>query len=253
MKFKLSYFFFWFFIILPVSVTFAQKQVNHQKLIWFAYTLTVPIDSLWYVQTELQERFFFSPELAQAQFLTRSHLHRKLGDSGWELSSGFAFFLQKTSNALEDQGFATPELRPHIEGYYKQKLKSLVLDHRYRAEARFFNEGRNAVAAELDKYVFQSYRFRYRFQISFPIVRLQNQKAIHGVVSDEVFLQAGKKLVQNVFDQNRTYLGFSYQVSARVNLEAGYLTWFQQTADQNFISDHIISFSVSHSLKQSSR
>jgi hypothetical protein len=66
------------------------------------------------------------------------------------------------------------------------------------------------------------------------------EKSVHGLLShrkpvtfqlnDEVFLQFGKAVHNrpNVFDQNRIYLGFNYELLKNFKTSLGYLYGFQE-------------------------
>jgi hypothetical protein len=118
-----------FIITLALSFTSitAQKSITRQNLIWYGYFLTLQFNEKWYWQTELQERHYINPT-AQHQFLVRSHLHRSLGKSGWEASVGMSLFLQNPNDPEATVKLTTPELRPHIEFAYKQRLKHLAIE-----------------------------------------------------------------------------------------------------------------------------
>ncbi|MBK8471056.1 MAG: DUF2490 domain-containing protein [Sphingobacteriales bacterium] len=109
----------------------AQKNITNQSVVWYGYTLTLQLSDRWYWQNEIQERHYINPT-AQHQFLVRSHLHRLLGNSGWEASAGICAFWQSPNDPNATNRLKIPELRPHIEFIYKQKLARFALDHRYQ-------------------------------------------------------------------------------------------------------------------------
>src|SRR5690606_30256224 len=95
-----------------------------------------------------------------------------------------------------------PELRPHVEMTYKQQLNKLTLDHRYRAEARFFRKLDLAETELADGYFFGSFRFRYRIMVTYPIWQVNKSQVLNMIAGNELMVQAGKK-VAYTFDQNR--------------------------------------------------
>ncbi|MEP0710507.1 DUF2490 domain-containing protein [Algoriphagus sp.] len=228
------------------KLTFAQKDVTHQQLIWYGYFLTVPIDENWSVVAEIQERHFVHP-FAQHQWSLRSHLHRKLGESGWEASAGFALFFQSANNPRSELGLVEPELRGHLEMAYKQKLGKLTFDHRYRAEARYFHN-LNLLKTELtDGYFFGSFRFRYRIMASYPIWQRKQNQVLKVIAGDELMVQSGEK-VDYVFDQNRLIAGFNYAFSPNLNVEVTYQKWINQRQTGGYFNRDILRITANHRL-----
>lgn len=195
---------------------------------------------------EVQERHFIHP-FAQHQWSLRTHLHRKLGETGWEASAGFAGFFQSPNNPYSELELVEPELRPHVEMAYKQKLNKLTIDHRYRAEARYFHRLNLGATDLADGYFFEGFRFRYRILASFPIWKLKENKLLKVVVGDELMVQAGKK-VNYTFDQNRLIAGLNFTFSQELNLDLTYQKWINQRQTGGFYSRDIIRFTMNHKL-----
>jgi len=224
----------------------AQNDVTHQQLVWYAYFLALPIDENWSIVAEIQERHFVHP-FAQHQLSLRTHVHRKLGESGWEASAGFATFFQSPNNPQSEQDLVVPELRPHVEMAYKQKLNTLTLDHRYRGEARYFHNLNLEEKKLTDGYFFASFRFRYRIMASYPIWKIRENQVLKVIAGDEVRVQAGKK-VRYIFDQNRLILGLGLAVSPRLNLEVSYQKWINQRLNGGYYNRDIARITVNHKL-----
>ena len=68
-------------------------------------------------------------------------------------------------------------------------------------------------------------------------------------IKDEVTLNAGRKIVKNVFDQNRVYLALNYQFNKALAMEIGYMNWYQQrSSGVDFYSRDIFRFSLFHKI-----
>ncbi|MGL5235142.1 MAG: DUF2490 domain-containing protein, partial [Empedobacter falsenii] len=124
-----------------VSKSFAQKNVTHQNLLWYGYYNTLVISEKYSVLSEIQERHFIDPS-AQHQLIFRSNLQRKL-DENWNVSGGITYFLQSPNDPNSESNLVVPEIRPDIGFGYQQKLKNFTINHRYKAEARFFHDTEN--------------------------------------------------------------------------------------------------------------
>ena len=144
---------------MTTNFLYGQKSTTNQNLIWYGLFTTIKINKNWYFQNEFQERHYINPT-AQHQFLIRSHLHRLLGNSGWETSAGICLFLQNPNDPNATVTLTVPELRPHAEFAYKQKLDKVNIDHKYRAEARFFHSTNQARTELEDDFEFGNFRFR---------------------------------------------------------------------------------------------
>lgn len=238
----------WIIVFIGVLLTSslcAQKKVINQDLIWYGVFTTININEKWYFQNELQERHYINPT-AQHQFVFRGHLHRHLGASGWESSLGMCLFLQSPNDPKATVKLTVPELRPHVEFGYKQKLKRVSFDHRFRAEARFFHNTNTSRTDLEDGFAFGNFRFRYKFQATIPIVKIADHRFLKIKLSDELHLNAGRNIVMNIFDQNRLYGGIGIDLTRDVFVEAGYLNWFQQRPNSEFFNRDILRFTVFH-------
>jgi len=76
-------------------------------------------------------------------------------------------------------------------------------------------------------------RVRYNFLMNVPIYYNKKQTSWAATVNNEVFLNFGKNVVYNYFDQNRFFAGITYRFNANNNLQVGYLNVFQQLATGN--------------------
>ena len=137
-------------------------------------------------------------------------------------------FLQNPNDPNATVKLTVPELRPHIEFAYKQKLKRVTFDHRYRAEARFFHKT-NLLRTQLDDgFGFGNFRFRYKLQVTIPLYKVANNRYLKLILSNEIHLNAGKNIKTNVFDQNRLGALLGYRFNKNVRIEAGYISQILQ-------------------------
>jgi hypothetical protein len=89
-----------------------------------------------------------------------------------------------------------------------------------------------------------NWRVRYMVRFEKPVNNLL-PKPITFILYDEAFIQFGKAVRNNpnVFDQNRLYGGFSYEVLRNVKTTVGYIYGYQErNSGQDF--DHINTFWV---------
>ncbi|WP_299989895.1 DUF2490 domain-containing protein [uncultured Pontibacter sp.] len=225
-----------------------QRQVTQQQLIWYSYNNTLLLHSNWSFGTELHERRFFNPD-KHHQFLVRNSIRRKVGE-GWEASAGFTYFLQSPNEPDALVRLTIPELRPHLQLNYNQPLGNLTIAHRYRAEKRYF---RNASDDRLTNGYNSNYRFRYRVGIEYKLATIRNQP-LKLKVNNEVFVNAGKRILYNRFDQNRIYAGVNYAILDNLEFEAAYQHWYQQRrSGYQFYNRHIINLAIYHRIDLSKK
>ena len=177
----------------------AQKKVGNQQLIWYGYYNSLKFNENWSLNSEIQERQFYNPT-AQHQLVLRSNLERKLiGD--WNASVGMTLFLQNPNNPNSESNLTVPELRPDFGFNHKQKLGFVTINHRYKAEARFFHDVENEKL--VGGYRFSNFRLRYQLGLDVPIWKNEKQQTIIVKIKDEIMFNAGNKIVKNTFDQKQ--------------------------------------------------
>jgi hypothetical protein len=234
-----------FIIVLLPEFFLAQKIVEHQQLIWYGYYNSLKFNEKWSLNSEIQERQFYQPT-AQHQLVFRTNLERKLiGD--WNASVGMTYFLQNPNNPTSESNLTVPELRPDIGFGNKQKLGIVTINHRYKAEARFFHDVENNRL--VGGYRFSNFRLRYQVGLDFLIWKNEREQVFVAKIKDEIMFNVGNKMVKNTFDQNRIYLAINYKINNSYAVELGYMNWFQQLkSGTDFYNRDILRFSIFHSM-----
>lgn len=223
----------------------AQKKIERQQLVWYGYYNTLRFNENWSLLSEIQQRQFYNPT-AQHQLVFRSNLERKI-TGNWNISGGLTYFLQNSNNPNSESNLTVPELRPDIGFKNKQRIGFLTINHRYKAEARFFHDVEN------DRLVggfrFSNFRFRYQLGLDFSLWKKEEKEKLSFKVKDEIMFNMGKKVVKNTFDQNRIYLALNYRLNDAYAVEMGYMNWFQQQKTGiDFYNRDILRFSLFHTI-----
>lgn len=230
-----------FFFLLPFFTALSQHQIEHQSQIWYGYYLTYSLNKQWYVRGEVHTRHFINP-LVHHQNAFRAQLHRTIGDN-WDLSAGAALFLNTPNDPGAPARLAIPEYRPHMEAIYKHRCSAFRIDHRLRAEMRFNQEANSTRTALGEAINFSNYRFRYRIQALFPLI-----KTINGKINTEILLNAGQENPANDLDQHRMFAGLSIPIHSNLTVDVGYLHAFQQRPNLNYYDRSILSIVVYHKI-----
>lgn len=215
----------------------AQKNVQTQQLLWVSYSLKLKLNDNYQIRQEIEERTYWFP-WRQHQFITRTIAERKLG-KGWNAGLGFTFLIQSLPNDPLIKDYTNQlELRPQLEIAYTQSIsEKVILHHRYWSEFRFFEKPNGS-------FDFGNNRTRYKLEIRYSPIPEITLKAF-----DEILINIGGKIVQNVFDQNRYGASVQYMPFQNFGIELGYINWYQQRqSGVDFYNRHIVRFTIHHKI-----
>lgn len=112
---------------------------------------------------------------------------------------------------------AFPEHRIWQQILIQQELGKVKLAHRYRLEQRMIG---NASTGEFENGRYEN-RMRYMARATINITN--GEHPIFAALYDEVFINFGKDVGYNIFDQNRLYGAVGYTISPTLKMEVGYL------------------------------
>jgi hypothetical protein len=89
-------------------------------------------------------------------------------------------------------------------------------------------------------------RLRYQVLAQFPLTAHKYEKgSISFVTSEEIYLNFGKNIVYNRFDQNRFFLGFFYYLSRSNILQLGYTNlYLKNNAPNKYVKSDVLRISV---------
>ncbi|MCC9166309.1 DUF2490 domain-containing protein [Pontibacter harenae] len=235
------------FGLLPFGVLAqSPRNVTHQNLQWVRYNNQLTINEKWAVHSEVDNRMFLSP-FKEHHLVTRSNVRYSLS-KGVEIGAGITYALQHPQDPNSASDLVVPELRPQQDLTLKQDLGKLKLNHRYQLEERFI---RKSTGDELEPGYRFNFRARYRLQLEVSLWK-GGEKELKAIAFDEVMLNFGKQVQQNVFDQNRIYGGLRWSTSPRLAMELGYMKWYQQRPNgTDFYNRNIYRLSIFHKLKLS--
>ena len=224
-------------LMLCSTTSVAQKNIDSQHLLWARYNLKLKINDNYQIVQELEERTYWFP-WRQHQFISRTHLERKIG-KGWNAGIGFSYFVQTLPHDPEITDIDNKsELRPHIEIANKQTIiEKLSIHHRFWSEFRIFEQADGS-------FDYGNTRLRYKLELRYTPIPELTLKAF-----DEIHINVGRNIVQNVFDQNRYGASVQYMPIENFGFELGYFNWFQQrSSGVDFYNRHIVRFTIHHTI-----
>lgn len=112
---------------------------------------------------------------------------------------------------------AFPEHRFWQQLFVQQTLGKVKLSHRYRLEQRLIG---NSSTVKFDE---GRYENRVRYMAKATVNVTNGEHPIFAALYDEVFINFGKDVAYNIFDQNRLYGALGYTLSPVIKIEVGYL------------------------------
>lgn len=195
---------------------FAQKTVSHENQQWLQYYNETKFNKHWSLLADGGFRWKDGFD-ESFQFLVRAGVGYTVNNSV-KISSGLAYFGHYNDNTLY-----RVEFRPHQDITLKTNFNNIKLSQRLRIEERFFTL--------LDDHTNSfNVRFRYSISVNLPLFQLSKNNPdtmFLLVVGDEIFINAGKDIVYNVFDRNRLIISPTFQLNKNLSISP---TWNNQYA-----------------------
>lgn len=211
------------------STAFAEKNKLKQNSLWFRYKADINLPKKNKIYFEIEDKIHVAPSSKHGLFYWRLGAEKQF-KSNWSIGGGIYNAYYGTSALIHPSKMHIPEARPFINVGYKQNIKPIFsITHRYRAEWRFIKNTNKAFTEKIDG--FKNY-FRFRYQISLNTIAFKkDDKELSFALFEEVFINAGKKVQKNVFDQNRLGLAVKYNFNKTVATEISYIYNIQQKSN----------------------
>lgn len=209
-----------FFVFLLFSLNGLNSLVGQNQVTpnaygqWFMYFGDNKINKHIGVHSELQMRnYFLNKTVGQTLFRLGVNYY---ADPLVMVSGGYAYVDTRPSSK-NIAGFSTVEHRVWEQLILRHKTRAVFMEHRYRLEQRFIRN----LDTEISNF---DNRVRYRFQGIFPFYTISPHLRHYFFSSyNELFANLGRQVSGQIFDRNRFYVAFGYQVSPKLNFQIGYL------------------------------
>ncbi|MEJ8842998.1 DUF2490 domain-containing protein [Lacibacter sp. H375] len=217
-------------MLLSMQSIIAQlKTTTDVRQIWTGYFNQTRLTDKWgfWADVHLRTKDNYFNNLSQG--IVRLGLTYYLTDDS-KLTAGYAFI--NHFPAENHKNISQPEHRPWQQIQWHTKYPKLKLMQWFRLEERYRRKIKNNDELA-DGYNF-NFRLRYNILSQFPLSKKRFQPHTFSfVLSNEVFVNFGKQIVYNMYDQNRFFAGFHYHVNKHDNLQVGYMNVYQQLAAGN--------------------
>lgn len=231
-----------FFFIAPLLTARAQaKDISHGNQQWFQYYNQLTLSKKWSISSDFGIRF--KNEFSSlSQHIMRTGVNFHLDK---QVTAGLGF---AQLGSYQNRKPQLLEFRPFQELDLKQSTGFFHLHHRFRVEERFF---KSTDHAEASTEAF-NFRFRYRFIANIPLIKFSGKapKTLFLHAGDEIFLNAGKEISHNVFDQNRVLLGPAFQFDDRLTATFTYQHQFSSSSSPNhYRQTNVFWFGLKHKIR----
>ncbi|HUQ65016.1 MAG TPA: DUF2490 domain-containing protein [Flavitalea sp.] len=207
-------------------------QNYHHNVFWLRLALADTINKKTKLELFLQKR---TQGISSDQSnMFRSSLYNSiwfwvtftLSKSSKVSVSPIGYFENYTLNAkpLDENKPPVKEYRFSVRYTNEQKGRIVNYSNRYSIEYRLRDLEYNGIFRP-------NFRTRYMAKLEKPVYGLLTKnKPVTFELHDELFIQFGRAVHNNpnVFDQNRLYVGFNYEIFKNFELDLGYIYVFQE-------------------------
>ena len=215
--------------ICTASALSQQKKYTYGNQIWYGYYPQFRLSNRWGIWNdwELHSKENFVEGTSQIVFRLAATYYFL---SGNKLTAGYGY-----SNAYpgdnhlyisQPEHFGWQQMQWYNSFRKKKLMQWLRLEERYKRHVID-----NYTLA--DYYDF-TYRARYEAYYQMPLSKAGISRHHFSLtLGEEIYINFGKSIINNYFDQNRVSCGFSYMVNNHDNLVLSYMNLFQQLASGN--------------------
>lgn len=219
----------WIFAVFASPLQAQNSRSNEYNQIgWYGLFMNFRLDDKWSVHAETQIRrtdWVASPQ----QNLYRVGINFKFHPQvTFRTGYAFADTFNYGEQPIQSNGIRFPEHRLYQMLLISNPLGKVGLSHRLMLEQRWVGRSTDPKATKYDEWVYFN-RMRYMIRADVPLKgpSLENKEP-YLAVYDEILIGFGKKINQNVFDQNRFAMVGGFRFSGNYRLEAGYFSQILQ-------------------------
>lgn len=196
------------------------------------------------LSAEIQERINMVPYRQSQMFVKSQMSYEALKD--FTFANGLAYYLNTPIDAGLSKSFKVPEIRLNHDFKYSHNLGSLELGHRIRMEERFIRKRSGDSLLNGSRFV---ERISYLLSLEYKLRKLKSHD-LYLKLSDGIYMNTGKWMAHNTFDQNRFYAGLNYRLRKNLTIELGYINLYQQRISHlEYLNRNIASLAISHTVK----
>jgi len=231
--YSMKYIFYLIFLLLlgPFLSNAQTKQVQYGQQSWLDYLNQNRYSKNWGSWLDLQLKL--TDNYYKSVYATESTLGATYYTKNNLKIVGALTYVDQIHSGTNNYHLA--EYRPWQMVQLNTDLPRLKTLQWLRLEERFKQTTLND--APSNNYDF-TYRFRYYFLSNIPLTKHHYKKgSLSFVASEEIYLNFGKNIVYNTFDQNRLSAGFYYYINNDNIFQFGYTNEYQMLNQKNKINN----------------
>jgi hypothetical protein len=193
------------------------KEVTTQQQTWLSINSTVKLHKNW--------GFISDAHIRRTDFFAQSNFYFLRGAINYWASPDLTVALGYAHMWIAPTNSSTflNENRIYQQVQLVSRTNHVSIVQRLRSEQRWSEK---IVQNKKSDTLNFTERIRYLLSVTIPIFK--NKQLPSLVISDEICLQFGKKIVYNTFDQNRLFIGIKQILSKALSFDAGYMYLYQQ-------------------------
>ena len=228
---SIKYYILSLFILCSIFSNAQTRQVQYGQQSWLDYLNQNRYSKRWGSWIDLQLKLtdnYFNTTLATETTLGATYYTKKKIRIIGSLT--YVDQINKGNNT-----YHIAEYRPwqmiqlNTQSRHSKFLQWIRLEERFKQTV-----SNNAPTANYDL----TYRLRYQFLSQIPLTKHPYQKgSLSLVLSDEIYINYGKSIVYNTFDQNRISAGFFYYLNKDNIFQFGYTNVYQHLNAKNKYSN----------------
>ncbi len=228
---SIKYYILSLFLLCSIFLNAQTRQVQYGQQTWLDYLNQNRYSKQWGSWIDLQLKLtdhYFNAVLASESTLGATYYTK----NNLKIVGALTYVDQIHAGSNE---YHLAEYRPwqmvqlNTESPHSKFLQWLRLEERFKQTTS--ND------APTSNYDF-TYRLRYYFLSQIPLTQHHYQKGSFSLVlSDEIYINYGKSIVYNTFDQNRISAGFYYYLNKDNIFQFGYTNVYQQLSAKNKFSN----------------
>jgi Protein of unknown function (DUF2490) len=205
------------------KISTAQRLYTNNNNLWIAYNGDHKFSKKLGLHVEYQERRN-NLGAKNMQHLFRTGINYYVLPNLF-VTAGYAYVYTYPYGAFAVKS-NFPEHRIYQQLQYSTTLNRVEAVSRFRLEQRLsylptLQSDSSYKSANTSTY---TNRFRYSHRFSLPLNSSKIvDKTFYITAFEEVFINFGKHVAKNIFDQNRAFVGFGYKVPTFGRIEAGYM------------------------------
>lgn len=218
LKFRIVMFFV-LFPLIGIGQVQNEKAVKEQTQSMFSLNNTITFDKHWGVLADFHIRRDDFVNL-DSFYMVRGAL-AYITENKKVLALGYGHMWTAPSN-LGCTTFSNEDFMYQMFDF-NSKIGNVSILNRFRNEQRWQQVIVNDTWT--GEKVFSD-RVRYLVSFNIPIFKKKTLPSL--VVSDEIFVQFGKNIVYNTFDQNWFFVGIKQSITPKLSFDFGYMNVYQQ-------------------------